>query len=212
MTDFHDVRLPEDIEQNAEGGPNFHTSIVVLGSGKEKRNVDWAQQRCEFDIAYGIQSREDLIQVRNFFYARFGSAYGFRFKDWSDYQIVDSDTLDIEDLTPQAIGEGDGLIKDFQIFKRYTSGGHYYDRIIKKPVDGTVHVYVNGSEVFSGFSVDHDTGIISFVDAPADGAVISVHAEFDVPVRFENDKFSITLAMFAAGNIPSINLIETKLC
>jgi uncharacterized protein (TIGR02217 family) len=73
-------------------------------------------------------------------------------------------------------------------------------------------VYVNGSEVLSGFTVAYDTGIVSFVDPVADGDVVSVHGEFDVPVRFENDKFSITMAMFNAGNIPSLNLIEDKLC
>ena len=80
---FDNIRLPVDIEQGAQFGPTFSTTVLQLSSGKEQRNQNRGRQLCAGDIAYGIQSKTDYMAVRTFFYARRGRARGFLFKDWS---------------------------------------------------------------------------------------------------------------------------------
>jgi uncharacterized protein (TIGR02217 family) len=51
---------------------------------------------------------------------------------------------------------------------------------------------------------------VTFVVAPAAGAVVTAGFEFDVPVRFDTDRISASLAGFAAGEIPSIPVVEVR--
>ena len=80
--------------------------------------------------------------------ARRGKAYGFRFKDWTDYKA-----------TGQLLGTGDGAIKAFQLVKRYPSGSIIEVRTITKPVTSTVRAYKDGVEQLAGWSVDVTTGL-----------------------------------------------------
>lgn len=205
---FDEIRLPDDVERGAQGGPEFKTTILPLSSGFEKRNQDWSTQRGMWDVSYGIQSKDDLKDLIKFFYARRGRARGFRFKDWSDFEMVN-----------QAIGIGDSTTgsdgnADFQIYKRYTSGSIDYDRVITKPVDLTVVVKVNSTTKIEDthYSVDYATGIITFIspNRPTTGQTVNVACEFDVPVRFDTDKLEVNMQLFDAGSFPQINLIELK--
>jgi uncharacterized protein (TIGR02217 family) len=86
-----------------------------------------------------------------------------------------------------------------------------WTRTIAKPVDGGVRVAVDGSEASSGWACDAATGIVTFDSAPASGAAVTAGFAFDCPVRFDSDVLSINLANFAAGEIPSIPLVEVLL-
>lgn len=206
MASFHEVRLPEQIERGAQGGPSFNTTVFELSSGYEKRNINWSLPRGAWDIGYGIQTKEDFSEVLAFFYARQGRAYGFRFKDWTDYQIGDNDTDTEQDIATAIAAQ-----QQFQIVKRYSSGGIDYDRTIVKLVSGTVRVFKNGVEAMSGWTADNDTGIITFSSAPGAGVVIGVICEFDVPVRFDTDKINISAETFDAGAIPNLPVTELRL-
>lgn len=199
---FDEVRLPGCIERGAQGGPGFKTTIITLSSGFEKRNQDWSETRGSWDIGYGIKTIPDLNDIIKFFYARRGRARGFRFKDWSDYI-----------MQKQAIGIGDGVNDDYQIFKRYTSGGQDYDRVLTKIVTGSELVYVNDVLQPGGnYTIDYNTGLITFgaMHIPTVGLIVSVSAEFDVPVRFDIDKLNITMQQFDQGAVPQITLVELK--
>src|ERR1700690_454276 len=152
---FHEVQFPTDIAYGAQGGPQYSTSVVITASGFEQRNSLWATSRMAWNVATGLKKQAQLDTLIAFFRARKGRAYGFRFKDWSDYQA-----------TAQALGTGDGTTHTFQLVKNYTSGPASEIRTIKKPVTGTVVVYLAGVMQSSGWSVDTTTGIVSFVTAP----------------------------------------------
>ena len=198
---FHEVRLDEEIERGATGGPGFNTSVIPLVSGHEKRNINWSEIRGEWDIGYGIQSIDNLENVIGFFYARRGRAFGFRFKDWADYQITG----------PQSIGTGNGSQTVFDVFKRYSSGGIDFDRRIRKLVNGTVRVFLDGVEQTSGFTVDFNVGQIIFDTAPSNTVdSVAVECEFDVPVRFDTDQLNINVELFDVGSVPSIPIVELR--
>lgn len=209
---FHDDRLPVDIERGAQGGPGFRTTIQALSSGQEKRNIQWSRARGRWNIAYGVQTLEDLSDVVEFFYAREGRGHSFRFKDWVDYRIpFPRPTAD----TRQSIGATDTSTADFQIFKRYSSGGTNYDRTITKPVSGTVRVWVNSVEISLGagadqFQVNLLTGVITLgsTHVATNGQAVEVQCEFDVPARFDIDQLDVTAFTFDAGETPAISIKE----
>lgn len=205
---FHEVRFPDSISRGARGGPRRKTQVVELGSGDEERNASWANSRRAYDVSFGIRNANDLHEVVEFFEARNGMLYGFRFKDWADYKSCPP--LNISGPFDQVLGTGNGAQRSFQLVKAYTSGGQTWTRTIKKPVFGTVRVGVAGFEALSGWSVDVATGIVTFAVAPAAGAAVSAGFQYDVPVRFDTDQLDVTLDIERLGSIQSIPLIEVR--
>jgi uncharacterized protein (TIGR02217 family) len=171
---FHEVRFPDNIAYGATGGPEFATTVVVTGAGHEQHNVNWAEARGRWDVASGLKNQQQLDELIAFFSARKGRAYGFRFKDWTDYKA-----------TGQLLGMGDGAQTQFQLVRRYPSGSIAEIRTVTKPVAGTVRIYKDAVEQLSGWSVNATTGVITFTTAPAAGVEITADFEFDVPVRFD---------------------------
>ena len=197
---FEEIQFPADISYGARGGPEYSTDIVEMFSGKEQRNINWSQARARYTVSHGVKTPVQLDELIAFFRARQGRAIGFRFKDWSDYQAVG-----------QTLGTGNGSQTIFQLAKTYTSGGNSYVREIKKPVSGTVKIYLNSVLQGSGYSVDHTTGLVTFTAAPSAGVIVGSDFDFDVPVRFDTD----TLAVRADGPgffvWDSIPIVEIRL-
>ncbi|PWR19153.1 DUF2460 domain-containing protein [Zavarzinia compransoris] len=204
---FHDVRFPLDIAFGSAGGPGFRVDVVTLASGHEERNALWAHPRHRYDVGLGLRSDDDLHELIAFFKARRGRLHGFRFRDWQDWKSCPP--LRPPAATDQAIGTGDGETTGFPLSKLYASGAQSYRRLIRRPVAGTVEVALDGVAVAAlDVAVDHDTGLVTFAAPPAAGAIVTAGFEFDVPVRFDVEQLSLSLADFRAGQVPSIPLIE----
>ncbi len=203
---FHGVRFPASVSFGSMGGPERRTEIVTLGSGREERNTPWAHGRRRYDAGLGLSTLDELHGVIAFFEARRGRLHGFRWKDHLDCQSCAP--LGVVGAGDQAIGTGDGVRTAFQLVKTYGDAGGSYQRPILKPVAGSVRVAVDGVELVAGWSVDAATGVVTFDAAP--GASVSVTAgfAFDVPVRFDTDRLSISLAAFRAGEAPDIPVVE----
>ena len=205
---FHDTRFPVNISRGARGGPERRTQIVELASGREERNASWADSRRRYDVSYGIRRADDLHAVVEFFEARLGRLYGFRFKDWADYKSgLPSRAPDARD---QLLATGDGAQRHFRLRKRYGTEALSWWRAIRKPVAGTVRVALGEVEQFSGWSIDVTTGIVTFGTAPGVGVAVHAGFEFDVPVRFDSDLMDVTLDIERLGSITSIPLIELR--
>ncbi len=213
LVPFHEVRFPTAIAFGATGGPERRTEIVALTSGHEERNALWADSRRRYNAGYGVQSLDDVHAVIGFFEERRGQLYGFRWRDHTDWKSC------APGATPaagdQAIGTGDGTMAAFQIVKIYGADDAPYERAIRKPVAGTVLVAVDDIAKDEGtdWTLDPTTGVITFVAGaiPASGAIVTAGYAFDVPVRFDTDRLDINLTSFAAGDIPSIPLVEVRL-
>ncbi len=208
---FHEVQFPAPLSVGSSGGPERRTEIVQLSNGFEERNSPWAHSRRRYDAGLGVRSFDDLAEVIAFFEARHGQLYGFRWKDWTDFKSCRPSGA--PGALDQAIGVGDGSLRDFPLSKRYASGGVDYVRPIAKPVYGSVRLAMDGVAVVAGedFFVDHAQGSVRFAIAPATGAAITAGFEFDVPVRFDTDRIATSLASFAAGDIPSVPVLEVRL-
>ena len=207
---FHEIRFPANLSFGSVGGPERRTEIVTLANGFEERNTPWAHSRRHYDAGVGLRSLDDVERLIAFFEARQGQLHGFRWKDWADYKsCAPSSAVDYED---QFIGTGDGVRTQFQLAKTYVSGGVGYTRPITKPVLGTVKVGVQGDHQAEAvhFSVDLETGIVTFVDAPGEGARITAGFEFDVPVRFDTDRIQVSVQSFQAGDLPQVPIVEVR--
>jgi uncharacterized protein (TIGR02217 family) len=194
---FHDVRLPDAIEQGASGGPTFQTTVIPMSSGAEQRNEDWVECLHSWELSYGVQNKLDYAQCRAFFFARRGRSNYFRFKDWSDYKLTDE---------PQGVGNGTNQI--FQLIATYESGGpNPYIRRITRPVGGTIVWKVAGVPVaFTQGAL----GVFTLTTPPASLALVTASAEFDIPSRFDVDKFNLMLSLEDAGAIGSLPVIEVR--
>ena len=205
---FHEVRFPDNISRGARGGPERRTQIVEMASGDEERNGSWADSRRRYDASYGIRKADDLAAITAFFEARRGRLYGFRWKDWADYNsgLPSASPAAID----QPIGTGNGMATSFQMVKLYTSGAQSWTRTVTKPVAGTVALALNGAPQITGWTINTTTGVVTFAAAPAPGVTITAGFEFDVPVRFDTDTLDVTLDFERLGSITSIPLIEVR--
>jgi uncharacterized protein (TIGR02217 family) len=206
---FHEVRFPTAIAFGASGGPERRTEIVSLASGYEERNSRWANSRRRYNAGYGVRTLDDLHAVVAFFEERRGRLYGFRWKDRVDFQSCAPGA--IVAATDQMLGEGDGDTTTFQLTKAYGSAHAPFTRAINKPVEATVAVALDGVALDDGWAVDLTTGVVTFDTAPDADVVVTAGFQFDVPVRFDTDTLEVNLTSFAAGDIPSIPLVEIRL-
>lgn len=200
MTSFHEIRFPASISCKAEGRPAFKTEISSLKNGYEKRNILWSSCRAEYKIKYKEISKSETNQIISFFMARKGRSYGFRFKDWNDFEARN-----------QTIGIGDNQKTNFQLIKEYGDDENKYKRTIHKVVDDSIYVYINGVEQQSGFTIDNNSGVISFSSPPELNAEITANFEFDIPVRFDEDLLMAKSHSFSTSSIDNIKLVELKI-
>ncbi|MEL6205874.1 MAG: DUF2460 domain-containing protein [Pseudomonadota bacterium] len=207
---FHDVRFPTTLSFGSAGGPERRTEIVTLSNGNEERNTPWAHSLRRFDAGLGMRSLDDVELLIAFFEARRGRLHGFRWKDWTDFRSC-APSVAVA-CTDQTLGTGDGVNTGFELCKHYTSGLEGYTRPITKPVDGTVKVAVDGAELTEGadWTLDAASGAVTLVAAPAAGLAVTAGYEFDVPVRFDTDRLEISMASFAAGEVPSVPVVEVR--
>lgn len=207
---FHEVRFPASLSFGSVGGPERRTEVVTLANGFEERNTPWAHSRRRYDAGLGLRSLDDVELLIAFFEARRGQLHGFRWKDWSDFKS----SVPSREPGPldQRIGLGDDVTTLFRLTKRYVSGESDYLRPVKKPVEGTVSVAIDGNLRAQGsdWSCDPASGLISFAVAPETGAEITAGFSFDVPVRFDTDRIQTSVASFRAGDVPAIPVVEVR--
>lgn len=208
---FHEIRFPANLSFGSVGGPERRTEIVTLANGFEERNTPWIHSRRRYDAGVGLRSLDDVATLIAFFEARAGQLHGFRWKDWSDYKsCAPLATPAAED---QLIGTGDGVTTVFRLQKTYVSGLQSYSRPIRKPVLGTVVVAIAEDPKIAGleFTVDVETGEVTFALPPDVGTRITAGFEFDVPVRFDSDSIQTSVASFQAGDVPTVPVVEIRL-
>lgn len=207
-TAFRDILFPTGLAYGFHGGPGFNTTVLELGSGFEKRNINWSKSRAKYDISHLMKDPEKFSELLDWMYAMMGRAYSFKF--WDNFD---------DTITTQVIGIGDGVEQDYQIFKRYsvTNGvdTYAYDRLITKIQPNTLSglfVGLTGPLVpTTDYTIDLNTGVIHFVVAPPlDDEITIGSVKFYVHVRFEVDEMDAEYSTHEHISWGSISLIEIK--
>lgn len=205
---FPAYRLPSDVEEGAQGGPEFATVIQESVSGQEQRVKVWAKCRARYDIAYSVLNSEDPIgsykAVLALFYAHNGRFKPFRFKDWGDFQATDT-----------LFAVTDGSI-NYQLSKTYdpsqlllgTPGSVTYTREIY--LLSTTPVIKQNNVILStpaDYTIS-STGLVTLTSDLLADAHLTWSGEFDIPVRFDTDRLPVTMNVNSIANIDSISLRE----
>lgn len=193
MDAFDNVLFPLALGREAEVAPEVSTAIVTSAGGRENRNAEWAEARMRYDVGPGVRSEADIAALIGFFRARMGPARGFRLRDPFDASAED-----------EVIGIGDGIEARFQLVKRYGEVA----RRITRPVSGTLRLAVDGVATM-GFDLGPG-GMVTLDVPPPAGAVVTASFDFDVPVRFAEDRLTVSRATYLAGAAASVPLVEIR--
>ena len=226
MPVIHNVVFDPRVSQGARGGPGFFTTLVPSTSGYEKSFANWAAGRCKFNVGHVLESRTKLAYVISFLRCRQGRAYGFLFRDPTDFYAGMVWSANV--LTASAVPEilpvvGDGATTVFQLTKSYSDSAVTVSRTIRRPI---LTDYTTGANVapiiyqklagvwtvISGanYTLDATTGLVTFTVAPANTVQIGWAGQFYVPVRFDVDELDVTLEAAGVGEWQSIPLVEVK--
>jgi uncharacterized protein (TIGR02217 family) len=181
------------IDYNAISGGPEHSTLVVTSpfSGVSQRNVNRLDPLHRYTIQTALLKQQQLNDLRAFFVCRDGMARGFLMLDMTEFWFSANGSPYTPTGTPNQFGTGNGVITQFGLYKRYSSGGVVRDRRIVKPVSGTITIYNNAvlQVESANYTLDYTTGIVTFTAAPANGNALTVTGQFFVPVRFATDFF-----------------------
>lgn len=149
-------RFPVDISYGAVGGPMFKTLVSANDGGYEQRLARWGFPLHVYDVSQGAKTQDDIDTLKQFFMNKQGMLTGFRFKDWSDYDVVVAESSMVYSF---------GGI--YQLGKTYTTGASSSVRTLKKIVDTTYAIYKDAVLQTEGaaagqYSIDITTGIVDF--------------------------------------------------
>lgn len=212
---FLQDRFPTNISYGSSGGPEFKTTITVVDTGFEYANINWEQARHRYDAAMGVRSQAELSELLKFFHITRGMGHHFRYKDWNDYKSCDVEATPTD--IDQLFGVGDDSTVLFQLAKVYTLGGVITNtRTITRPVgtglgDTTILISIDSVTQIedTDYTIDYDTGIVTFTTAPANAEVLKWGGEYDVPCRFDTDTLQISLEFYGYGS-SGVPIVEIK--
>lgn len=181
------------MSNGAINGPKFNTVVITVDSGAEARNSAWAVPLHSFDVTHGLKTQAQLDALKAFYMYVSGRLGGFRFKDWTDYTV---------DISTGVFLPITGSTTTLQLAKLYPVGSGGVQRVIKKPVVGTVAF--SGSGVYT---LDTTTGIVTIVSG---SAPIAWSGQFDVPCRFDTDVMQATIDSFGNFSWNQILIVELR--
>lgn len=161
-----------------QGSPNFKTLIETMENGRENRNAQWSQPRHSYNVPYRNIKKEAYASIKQMHLLCMGRVKAFLFLDQLDYQA-----------TNEVFAEGDGATTEFQLRKVSTLEGVSYARNVY--AIRSAAVTVNGTPATP--TVDMERGTVTFVAAPADGAVLRWTGEFAIWVRFDQDDLPFSI-------------------
>lgn len=180
--------LEERISLDARYGSDFTESYSVKNtedaSGAEYAQLLFPFPKLRYNLNFANCQTEVLAkQLRDLYHRCGGTFGGFRLRHFVDFST--NNYTQVPTHSDQQLIQVSSTV--FQMVRWYGPQGVSTStrRLLRKLVSGTVKIGVGGSLVTTGFTVDHNTGLVNFASPPS-GAVTG-GCEFDIPVRFESD-------------------------
>jgi len=184
---FVEQSLPLTIIPEFKATIAFDNIILENGAGVEQRIPKLTEYQLRADLSNIVLTESEANNILNFFKARKGKYEGFRFKFWADYWASHIPEYYDTNVFTQGITAPNSTFTQYQLIKCYSVGNVNGYKTISKPITSTIQVFVDGSEITSGFTVNSSTGIITF-STPLDGeTAVNWSGEFELAVRFDRD-------------------------
>lgn len=197
---FYNAKFPENMSIFFEKSINFNTEINKTKNFTEQRITLNNDCYNTYTLNYNNLTHYNLEEIVSFFNIVKGRYSTFRFKDWSDYKVIN-----------QLIDSYNGL-NNFQLKKTYSinlldNTQVFYTKNITKPVKDKVKIYINSIET-TNFTMDYNTGIFNINNTLSENDIISADFEFDINVRFFSDELRIVNKTKNISEIKDLKLIE----
>lgn len=202
------------ISWDVEKSPNWSTRMQRAVSGREIRTSDyvipiytytlkWEFMRDKWNLQgtppqYGrayptiATPYDELRQVWNFFNTQQGANIPFRFLDPSDNNTRPPNALATPASSTFAIG--DGTTTTFQMASPLLA-----------PAIPNVIISVTPAV---SYTIDPDTGLITFSSAPANGVSIGADFSYYMKLRFAEDQASATNFLYQLWSLKALKLVS----
>ena len=187
--------------------PTFQTRIQRAVSGRESRALDYPYPLWQFTLVFAFLRDDpaagfDELRTLLGFYLSCQGAYGtFLFQDPSDYQVAG-----------QYLGIGDSSLTAFQLQR--TMGTGLADGGFGEPIEAPNQVravYFNGiTQSPSSYSVDPDTGLLTFATPPPNGLVVTADFSYWFRCRFIDDSYDFENFMYRLWQLKKLTFISVR--
>ncbi len=187
--------------------PIFQTRIQRAVSGRELRALDYPYPLWQFTLVFAFLrdnpvSGFDELRTLLGFYLSSQGAYGeFLFEDPSDFQVAG-----------QYIGTGDSSVSILQLQRTMGTAlpnGGFVEPIVAPNLVSAV--YFDGIiQSPSGYSVDPDTGLLTFAIPPATGLVITADFSYWFRCRFVDDSYDFENFMYRLWQLKKLTFISVR--
>jgi uncharacterized protein (TIGR02217 family) len=187
--------------------PTFQTRIQRAVSGRELRALDYPFPLWQFTLVFAFLRDNpgagfDELRTLMGFYLSCQGAYGtFLFEDPSDFQI-----------RGQYLGTGDSSASVFQLQRTMGAAlpnGGFIEPVTAPNTVGAV--YFNGiSQSASSYSVDPETGLVTFANPPATGIVVAADFSYWFRCRFVDDSYDFENFMFRLWQLKKLTFISVR--
>ncbi len=179
--------------------PIWRTLTQSMVSGKELRASMMSYPLWQFDLTYEVlraaTAYQELQTLMGFFNERNGSFDSFLYADPND-----------ESVTAESFGTGDGATKSFQLVRAY---GGFSEPILN--LNGSPSLYVSGTlQTLTTYYSVSPTGVVTFVTAPAPGAVLTWTGSFYYRVRFLQDQADFEQFMYQLWSLKKLSFQSVK--
>lgn len=197
---FHNILFPSCLEMYLVGKSAFSTSRITSSSGREIRSLDHEYSKGHFLLKDCCLSKADFTIFNNFFKARRGSRFAFLLKDFTDFSV-----------TKQRLGVGNGVRKEFQLYKTYEDERDPYIRKISKVKREGFLAYADDDQLPTegqNYQINENIGIITLENPLREDSVLYASFEFYLTVRFNEDSFDYEQRSDGTIQILNVSLIE----
>lgn len=192
---FLNIKIPEYLISYFVKKVSYVAAVETMQNGQEYRK-QIGRRRIIWQLTDSAKPIEVVKALENFFTIVEGRYHSFAMKDPMNYvadlvlcKKISNNAVQLQKIT---------TIQNFNISKKIT-----------KPIEGSVTIYKNGVLMLNDYTVDYQTGIVSFVnDIELDE--ISASFEFYHHVRFDDDmiSFNVQRNMFAIDSLKIVEIID----
>ena len=187
--------------------PTFQTRIQRAVSGREFRALDYPYPLWQFTLVFDLlrdnpaAGYDELRTLMGFFMLCQGAFGTFLYRDPSDDQV-----------TGQQIGVGNASATIFQLQRSMGAtlpGGGFLEPILAPNIVGAV--YLDGiTQSPASYSVDPNTGLVTFATAPGSGLVITADYSYYFRCRFIDDSYAFENFMFRLWQLKKLTFISVR--
>lgn len=218
MTRFVDKALSSRIQGwPVEVAPMFSTQLAQVASGAEQANQRWIDPLRTISIPNGARDQVTFEALKAHWLVMSGPAKTWPWRDPTDFASKALTQVGVAPTTAstnQALGTGDGVTTQFQLYKSYDIGSPAtpYRRPIYLPVVSSIQINDSTSPGI-GWTVSRYGGVVTFAHPPGVGAVLTWGGLFDCLVRFaDDDTFRGVFRTYAVSGFADIPLQEVRFC